>query len=420
MIINFFTINKRIRIIIQEVLSQSTSLRKKFNSKEKEKNLENQKEENKNIKNKNKIVSNKNELNEGIIYNNKKNNSIKTHKKLNNPKKRLISQNNIFYKKGIKINKNFQQKENIKINKKLITSFNNYNSLNSFNDKLLNKQKRVKNIFNNIIIIESKKSKNKNLALIKGENKEINVINKIIFYLPKKERMKYFNDDELNSLEFKFALEIDFRTYFQFYFSLLKQKHLIIFTFFVRNDYNLFLLKLSLFLLSFSFFFFMNALFFNDDSMHKLYEDEGKYNILYQIPQMLYSTIISQIISSLLEKLSLFQDDMLNLKEKTDIVDMKKEIKRIIKYIKIKSLLLFIFGIILFIAFWYYLSAFCSVYYNTQIPLIKDNFISFFMSMIYPFLLYLIPGIFRFIALRNKNKCMYIISNFVTTIIGIF
>ena len=419
MIINFFTINKRIRIIIQEVLSQSTSLRKKFNSKEKEKNLENQKEENKNIKNKNKIVSNKNELNEGIIYNNKKNNSIKTHKKLNNPKKRLISQNNIFYKKGIKINKNFQQKENIKINKKLITSFNNYNSLNSFNDKLLNKQKRVKNIFNNIKEIESKKNKNRNQALIKGENKEINIIDKIILYLPKKERMKYFNDDELNSLEFKFALEIDFRTYFQFYFSLLKKKHLLIFTFFVRNDYNLFLLKLSLFLLSFSFFIFMNALFFSDDSMHKLYEDEGKYDILYQIPQMLYSTIISQIMSSLLEKLSLFQDDIINLKEKKDIGDIKKEIKRIIKYIKIKCLLLFIFGIILFITFWYYISAFCSVYYNTQIPLIKDNFISFFTSMIYPFLLYLLPCIFRFVALRNKSKCLYIMSNFVTIIIGI-
>ena len=82
--------------------------------------------------------------------------------------------------------------------------------------------------------------------------------------------MKYLNDDELNSLEFKFALKIDFRTYFQFYFSLLKQTHLIIFTFFVLNDYNLFLLKLSLFLISFSFFFCMNALFFNDDSMHKI------------------------------------------------------------------------------------------------------------------------------------------------------
>ena len=163
----------------------------------------------------------------------------------------------------------------------------------------------------------------------------------------------------------------------------------------------------------------MNTLFFSDDSMHKLYEDEGKYDILYQIPQMLYSTIISQIMSSLLEKLSLFQDDIINLKEKKDIGDIKKEIKRIIKYIKIKCLLLFIFGIILFITFWYYISAFCSVYYNTQIPLIKDNFISFFTSMIYPFLLYLLPCIFRFVALRNKSKCLYIMSNFVTIIIGI-
>ena len=111
-------------------------------------------------------------------------------------------------------------------------------------------------------------------------------------YIPKNERIIYFNDEELNSLEFKYALEIDFRTYSQFYFSLIRQTHFVIFTFLVQNDYNLFLLKLSLFLITFSFLFFMNELFFNDDSMHKLYEDEGKYDILYQIPQILYSTFV--------------------------------------------------------------------------------------------------------------------------------
>ena len=281
------------------------------------------------------------------------------------------------------------------------------------------KQKRVENKSQNIIISESKNNIKRNSFSIEEENKDININDKIILYIPKKERIKYFNDDELNSLEYKYAIKIDFRTYCQFYFSLLKQTHIIIFTFFVQNDYNLFLLKLSLFLISFSFLFFMNALFFDDDSMHKLYEDEGKYDILFQIPKILYSTIVSQIMSSLLEKLSLSQDDILSIKEKGDLGEMKNEIKRIIKYIKIKCLLFFIIGIILLIAFWYYLSAFCSVYYNTQIPLIKDNLISFFTSLFYPFLFDLLPGIFRIIGISKKNKCMYIASNFVTKIIGI-
>jgi len=110
------------------------------------------------------------------------------------------------------------------------------------------------------------------------------------------------------------------------YYSLLKQNHLIIFTFFVKNDYNIFLLKFALFLLSLSLFFFMNAIFFKDESLHKIYEDQGKYNILYQIPQILYSSIVSQIISSLLEKLSLSQDEIIIIKEKFNL--KKKLIKK--------------------------------------------------------------------------------------------
>ena len=134
---------------------------------------------------------------------------------------------------------------------------------------------------------------------------------------------------------------------------------------------------------------------------------------------MLYSTIVSQVLQTLLEKLSLSQDVILNIKNKGEIRDMKKEINNIIRYIKIKCFLFFMIGIIFILGFWYYLSAFCSVYYNTQKPLIKDNLLSFCNSMIYPFIFDLIPGIFRILGLRYKNKRLYIISNFVTKIISI-
>ena len=63
--------------------------------------------------------------------------------------------------------------------------------------------------------------------------------------------------------------------------------------------------------------------------------------------------------------------------------------------------------------FWYFISCFCSVYINTQIILIKDTIISFGLSMAYPFVLNLLPGILRISALRAKNKdkeCFYKIS----------
>ena len=63
--------------------------------------------------------------------------------------------------------------------------------------------------------------------------------------------------------------------------------------------------------------------------------------------------------------------------------------------------------------FWYFISCFCAVYKNTQMILIEDTLVSFALSMIYPFGLNLLPGMFRIPALRavkKDKKCFYKIS----------
>ena len=73
----------------------------------------------------------------------------------------------------------------------------------------------------------------------------------------------------------------------------------------------------------------------------------------------------------------------------------------------------FIFNFLLILFFWYFISCFCSVYKKTQIILINDTLISFGLSMIYPFGLNLLPGLFRIPSLRVKKKdkeCLYKVS----------
>ena len=224
--------------------------------------------------------------------------------------------------------------------------------------------------------------------------------------------MKYrlLNDQELNTLEYNVAIELDRRTYFQYYFSLLKKKHLILFTFIPMNDYNLMTIKISLFLITFSLFLSINGFFFTDDEMKKNYENNGIYNIILQIPKIIYSTIISSIINIILKTLSLSEKNILELKEITDNDKKLTKSKEIKISLKIKFFIFFILSFLIMGFFWYFISCFCAVYINTQIILIKDSIISFFISMIYPFGLNLIPGILRIPALRAKNKnkiCLY-------------
>ena len=80
-------------------------------------------------------------------------------------------------------------------------------------------------------------------------------------------------------------------------------------------------------------------------------------------------------------------------------------------------MLFFIISFIFLLFFWYYISSFCAIYENTQIHLIKDTLISFGLSMLYPLGIYLIPGIFRFLSLKNdKREIMYNFSKFIQII----
>ena len=442
MIIIFATIYKKMNDILKNIFSDSLFLEKQIN---KNKALNHNKNKNeispkklkknkkrkklssvkKKSKKKKRPKKSKNKTERNNILNS---NSEQINKLINNPNKKLKKNNNINNKNNnIKI---INKKNLDKSNENSKQLFYMKNTLNTTNEKTILKnssrksKNKLKNANINGIYIYSNEINNFGNCLIIKNNKNIekeknNYFDKVIDLVPKDRRYKYFVDDELNSLDYEYALNIDTRSYCQVYYSLLRQNHLIIFTFCVKNDYNIFLLKFALFLITIALFLFINALFFEDDSLHKLYEDEGKYNFLYQIPKILYSTIVTQIISSLLEKLSLSQDEILNIKENYNLKEINNEVKKAIKYITIKVVLFFIVSIILLFGFWYYLSAFCAVYYNSQIPLLNDNIASFLTSMIYPFLLDLVPVIFRIISLTNKMKCLYIFSKILIKIIGI-
>ena len=154
--------------------------------------------------------------------------------------------------------------------------------------------------------------------------------------------------------------------------------------------------------------------------MHKLYIDYGKFDFIYNLPQTIYSAIISGFFSFLFEYLALSEDTILKFKEnriEDDDIFIKKE--KEIKCLKIKSVIFFVIGIIILLFFWYYLSCFCAVYYNTQITLIKDTLISLSLGLIYPFPLTFIPTSIRIPSLRKKSKCLFKLSRILTFVISL-
>ena len=227
------------------------------------------------------------------------------------------------------------------------------------------------------------------------------------------------NQYELNALNYKEALIEDKRTYSQYYCYLLAKKQLFIFSFFPFKDYNSKAIKLDLFFFSFSVYFAVNTLFFTEETLHKIYENEGSFNFIYHIPQIIYSSIITSVINAIVKALSLSENNILSIKHKNDLYDIKRLAKVNINSIFCKITFYLIISTSLLFLFWYYIGCFCALYSNTQLHLIKDSVTSFALSMLYPLFLCLIPGIFRISSLKAKKKnkeCMYKTSKFLELI----
>ena len=223
------------------------------------------------------------------------------------------------------------------------------------------------------------------------------------------EKFGILNDFELNVLNYEETLINDKRNFIQLYISLIKTKHPLIFSFCQLKDYNSQMIKIFIFFLTFSMNLTVSAMFYSDSTMHKIYVEYVKFDFIYQLPQMIYSFIISSILENLLSMLGLYEQDIIEIKK--SIVKKGK----ILKKIMIKIILFFIIVNILLFLFWIYLGCFCAVYRNTQIHLLMDVLYSFTISCITPFFIVFLSCIFHIISFKDKkgkNPMLFKFSNF--------
>ena len=313
---------------------------------------------------------NKNEINI-FNYKFKKGKNKKKKVKISNPKKKNF--------KKIKCSFKEKTKENIKEQHLLSLSKSDLKKIN--NEKIQNSKK---------ILASSKNSRKKSkVKIVKKEN---------------------FKEYEINILAYEQAIELDKRTFFDYYLYLIKTKIPILFSFYPIDDYNLKIIKICLFFISFDIYFAINTLFFNESKIHQIYRDVGKYNFSFFLPQIIYSFFISYTITTIIKYFSLSERNFIQIKIQKNIENIDVKIESIKKCLIFKYIVFYIISLIFLILFWFYLSSFCAVYKNTQIYLIINTIISFLICIIYIIIFNFMPCILRIISLKNKdpiNQCLY-------------
>ena len=164
---------------------------------------------------------------------------------------------------------------------------------------------------------------------------------------------------------------------------------------------------------------FMNGLFFTDDSMHKATKTND-YNFVQQLPKIILSLIGSHLIEVFLCYLSMTDTTIYEIKEIAQKKYAEPLINKKIKNMKNKLVGFFISTFILFAFYWYFVSAFCAVYQNTQKIFLYDFLIGTLLEYIDPFIIYLLKVVLRQISITKLAYKKAVIVYKISDLIPIF
>ena len=387
-VIIFFSPASKIEKILNEYCNDVlTKMKKIYNNDTNNKEFINKKTD-ENIENKNKENKLKNNLPITPVITvssgNKKRFEFNKIKIISNKRYKIPKNSNL-----ITSNNSQMEKSNLSFNKE-----KNNNEMILFNEIDLKKEQKI-------------------IKELKEKNNSDFYIYYIIKNIPHEKRKTFLSQSEIQNLSYKNALEIEDRNKSDYYFSLLKEKNKVISIFLNDKDYNIQSVKLLNFIFDFNLSLTINALFYNDETIYQINQEQGDYSLKNQYSRVIFSTIISIVIGFIVELLAFTHKNIIKLRNFKDIKSVENEIGNLVMKLKLKYITYIIFIMILNIVFFYYISAFCSIYTIIQTHMISDSLISFLVSMSYSIIFSLISTIIRIYSIQKENKFrhfLYIIS----------
>ena len=306
--------------------------------------------------------------------------------------------NNVLNTTNMKIYKGKNQSINTKkiFFKNISDKTNNLSTSNSDNDS----KRQINPIKMNLNLVKRKSlalKSNKvfeNVLMRKSINIEIFKDKKLIRDYSTK------TDNEMNFLDYKGALLYDKRNFCEYYISLIRTHQLLIFIINQKNDYNSRIIKICFFFFMAALTLVFNVLFIDEAIIHHIYINKGKFDIFFIVTKIIYATIISYFFKIILtpaistEKIILFTKRTRN--------------KKLLGKLGIKFIVFFCSTTIILFLFWIYLISFFGLYKKIQILALEISGLSFVAILILPFIISIIPPIFRIYSLKIGKDRNYL------------
>ena len=321
--------------------------------------------------------------------------------KLNKEKKVRTHNNNL---------KNGSDKENTQKN----------SSSNDMNKKIFETSGLVSNNMNDINKKDNKRKRN-SFINIKNINYLDNYTKNGIFT---EKDMKEYLSSSPDNMDFYDVLKKDKRTFSMVLVNLIVKKQKIVNTFFIEEETIPKYLKIIVFILYIDLFLLLTSIFYGPSDINGLYYIENKkdyVNFFFHrlLSQITFCIPVTVIIDFLVEIFFVDKESLKTIikREKDDEKELRTEIKKLTKSIKIRYILLIVLTMVIMLISWYYVGCFNNAYPNTKLDWISLSIIVIVISQIISAGLALIETCLRFIAIKYKYECLFKLSKYIGSII---
>ena len=332
-------------------------------------------------------------------------NIIRGYNRISNPKKRKVKNENKNKIKEINSNKN---KRKIKCKQDNIYcdsskySYNLKSELKTINTKTstLKSQTKFKD--------DPKKHSNNLKTLLKVKNLCGNI------------NMEDYLKPDLDDLEFDDAIKYDQRTLDEFLSERLKEKQIIMNTFYYKENLRPMSIKIILFLINIDLYFIINGLFFSEEYLSQLFNSNEEDSFFSYFPRSIsryfYAVIVSYIIGIIIDCIFIEERKVkrIYLREKDDYIQLKYEISLIIQSIKTRYNVFIFLCLFISLISWYYVSCFNNVYPGVKIEWIKSSITIIIIMQIFSIILVLLEGLLRFLSFKCKSEKLYKIRQIIS------
>ncbi len=282
--------------------------------------------------------------------------------------------------------------------------------------------------------IKVDKYNNENINTYKKDKKKVALSNYFLIQMdannsPKKRPPN--SEFLLDNYDYETAIKYDKRHFWRIFFILILNKENTINILLYKTPLDIYSLRICLFIFTYSCDLAFNAIFYTNDNISDRYHYQGEdlllfslvNNIVISLTSFLTGIILANVLQHLIssrksyenafrieeKKMRKLKNYKVSEKTKSKIYDKIKRISTILQW-KIAIFIIIEFSIMLF--FYYFVTAFCAVYKNTQISWLADFFSSFLLSIFGEICLSLLLTVLYTVSISYKIEIVYKITLF--------